>query len=228
MEFTHRLQLARDLVKALESGNEAHAEGLVAALNEAKSKALLRQLADLTRDFHSAVGGVVSDPQLLEFTRSGMPDARQRLAYVAEKTEESVHRTLSAVEDMLPIAERLVISADELDQHLMAKATPRIALLREYVSANRAYGERMRSGLTEVLMAQEFQDLTGQVIKRTIEIVSALEQRLVGVIAAEWQPTKASGAVDDPLTPQGPAVRPQAHHVQHQTDVDELLASLGV
>ena len=228
MEFTHRLQLARDLVKALESGNEAHAEGLVAALNEVKSKALLRQMADLTRDFHSAVAGVVSDPQLLELTRSGMPDARQRLAYVAEKTEESVHRTLSAVEDMLPIAERLVISADELDQHLMAKATPRIALLREYVSANRAYGERMRSGLTEVLMAQEFQDLTGQVIKRTIEIVSALEQRLVGVIAAEWQPTKASGAVDDPLTPQGPAVRPQAHHVQHQTDVDELLASLGV
>ena len=78
-------------------------------------------------------------------------------------------------------------------------------------------------------MAQEYQDLTGQVIKRTIEIVGELERGLVTLITHEWI-DKASAQMPpiDPLAPQGPALRAQANVVSVQSDVDDLLASLGV
>lgn len=221
--------MARELAQALEAGDETAAEALISELNEARSRAILRQLAELTREVHHSFHGVAADPRLLELTKHAMPDARERLSYVIEKTEESTHRTLGAVEDMLAITDRLVGNAQELHGMLGDDDSTRGGALREFVDASRAYGERMRSGLTEIMMAQEYQDLTGQVIKRTIDIVDELERGLVALITHEWvEKAEVVAEVVDGSRSHGPAVR--AHHAQinAQTDVDDLLASLGV
>lgn len=231
MPSTPRLELARELYRALAAGDEAAAESLIGELNEPNSRALLRQVAELTREVHHSFSGVASDPKLVEITRHAMPDARERLHYVIEKTAESAHRTLGAVEEMLGITAQLVANARALEAALLADGMPDHARLREFVNAGKAYGERLHGGLTEVLMAQEYQDLTGQVIKRTIDIVNELERGLVALIAHEWGDrtvaTEASVAAD-PVAAQGPAVHAQANVVSRQQDVDDLLASLGV
>ena len=224
-----RLETARELCRALDAGDEVTAELLICELNEPKSREILRQLAELTREVHHSFYGVVSDPKLVEITRHVMPDARQRLNYVIEKTEESAHRTLGAVEQMLGVTDQIIGNANALESALDVGAGLDAARLREFANASRAYGERMHGGLTEVLMAQEYQDLTGQVIKRTIEIVNELERGLVALITHEWVDRGADSPPEvDPVSPQGPAMRAQANVISQQTDVDELLASLGV
>lgn len=220
MENAERLGLARELVAALEQGREEEAAQLLRSLQDVRAKPLFRHLAELTRDVHQSLVGLSSDPHLVELTKSEMPDARNRLSYVIAKTEDSTHRTLAAVEDMMPLAERLVSGASDsaLDGNPDA--------MRAYIDEAAATGEVIRGGLTEVLMAQEFQDLTGQVIRRTIEIVGEVERKLVNLITAELPGTEHPRPV--PTGPQGPAMSNNAHAVHHQDDVDALLAELGV
>ncbi|MGE0336761.1 MAG: protein phosphatase CheZ [Gammaproteobacteria bacterium] len=229
MSSIPRLDVARELYRALEAGDEAAADLLIGELNEQKSRAILRQLAELTREVHSSFYGVASDPRLIEITKHAMPDARDRLHYVIEKTEESAHRTLGAVEEMIGVTDSMVTNAQALESAL-AQGPVDAARLRDFVDASKAYGERVQRGLTEVLMAQEYQDLTGQVIKRTIDIVNELERGLVALITHEWVDKGADATTRpvDPIAAQGPAVRGQAGVVSQQTDVDDLLASLGV
>ena len=98
--------------------------------------------------------------------------------------------------------------------------------MRAYIDEAVATGEVIRGGLTEVLMAQEFQDLTGQVIRRTIEIVGEVEKKLVGLITAEMPGTEHGRPA--PTGVQGPAIGNDPNAVHHQDDVDALLAELGV
>ncbi len=212
MEQAERLALARQLVEALERGEQEAAERCLQSLSDPRASQLLRQVAEVTRDVHKAFGGVVSDQRLYELSKHVMPDARERLSYVIEKSEESAHRTLAAVEIMLPLAERLT-AAD-----LTAPAEIREA------------GEQLRAGLTAVLMAQEYQDLTGQVIKKIIDIVEQIEQKLISLIIAERLGTNRPVAPAKPAPGEatGPAIKPAADVMNHQHDVDDLLAELGV
>ena len=205
MESAERLAWARQLVTALEEGNIEGEQACLQALQDPRALPLLRQVAEITRDVHQSLLGLSDDPQLAEIARVDMPDARQRLAYVMEKSEAAAHRTLSLVEELSPLADAL--AADTRGEIAGA-------------------GAQLRAGLTEILMAQEYQDLTGQVIRRTIDIVDRLESKLVALIAAELpsvQPRQlARGEA------QGPVVGADANAVNRQDDVDALLAELGI
>ena len=220
MENVERLGLARGLVAALEQGQEDEAAQLLRSLQDVRANPLFRHLAELTRDVHQSLVGLSTDPQLVELTKSEMPDARNRLSYVIAKTEDSTHRTLAAVEDMMPLAERLISGAAD------GALEGNVEAMRAYIDEAVATGEVIRGGLTEVLMAQEFQDLTGQVIRRTIEIVGEVEKKLVGLITAEMPGTEHGRPA--PTGVQGPAIGNDPNAVHHQDDVDALLAELGV
>jgi chemotaxis protein CheZ len=222
METAERLALARQLVAALETGNEEQIVHFLRAIQDVRSTPLIRHLAELTRDVHQSLLGISADPQLVELTKNNMPDARNRLSYVIEKTEDSAHRTLAAVEDMMPLAERLAsgASAQVLGGDPVA--------IRAYVNETAVTGEVLRGGLTEVLMAQEFQDLTGQVIRRTIDLVGEVEKKLVALITSELPAGADAIRASGPNGVNGPALRTDVGAVHHQDDVDALLAELGV
>lgn len=221
MENGKRLDLARRLVDALEEGRDDEAMEIMREIENARAKPLIRHLAELTRDVHQSLLGLSADPQLVEITKNNMPDARNRLAYVITKTEDSTHRTLAAVEDMMPMAERLISGATAE----VRSGEP--AAVKAYIDDAMATGEFLRGGLTEVLMAQEFQDLTGQVIRRTIEIVEVVEQKLIALITAELPAAAGDVVRPAPTGPTGPAMDGDAA-IRHQDDVDALLAELGV
>jgi chemotaxis protein CheZ len=233
----HRLLLARQLVAALESGDNRETDRLLSELNERHSPQLVQQLAEIARDVHDAFCSLVSDKQLLDLTKHEIPDARDRLSYVIEKSEEATHRTLTAIEALMPLGEHLRANGQEIGSLVQqltgggegaADALGR--QLAEFTSTIGAVSEQLRSGLSEIMMAQEYQDLTGQVIKRTIDLVSRVEINLIKLISPErlaaYEERRAEKL--SPEVGQGPAIRADEEVVSQQSDVDDLLADLGV
>ena len=123
----------------------------------------------------------------------------------------------------MPMAERLVSGAAAVI------AAGDVVQMKAYIEEASATGELMQGGLSEILMAQEYQDLTGQVIRRTIEIVEQVESKLVTLLTAELPTGSAREQARAPATAaQGPVIRPDASAFNQQDDVDALLAELGL
>ena len=222
------LALARRLVDAIEAGDSNHADDLIKALHDGRFDALYQEIGKLTRDVHDTFANLAGDERLVCLAQRHMPDARERLRYVVEKTEEAAARTLTAVEHMIPMSDKLVHQAVALRALMPSEGLALHGQLHTFFDLVEHDGRALRNSLTEVLMAQEYQDLTGQVIKRTIDLVGQVEGKLVELVSACGV---VSGAAVVGATPSassfGPAVREDDNVVGRQADVDELLANLG-
>jgi len=222
------LALARRLVDAIEAGDSNHADDLIKALHDGRFDALYQEIGKLTRDVHDTFANLTGDERLMSLAQHQMPDARERLRYVVEKTEEAADRTLTAVENMIPMSDNMVQQAGALRTALNSERADVHTQMHAFLDVVESDGRKLRSSLSDVLMAQEYQDLTGQVIKRTIDLVGQVEEKLVelvsacGVVASGAAPPAVSGA-----TSFGPAVREDDNIIGRQADVDELLANLG-
>lgn len=223
------LVLARRLVDAIEAGDSHHADDLIKALHDGRFDALYKEIGKLTRDVHDTFANLAGDQRLVSLAHRQMPDARERLRYVVEQTEQAADRTLTAVEHMMPLADRLVQRASALRDGLKSAPGGCDARVFDFLDIVEHDGRKLRSSLSEVLMAQEYQDLTGQVIRRTIDLVGQVEEKLVelvsacGVVASGGQ----MSSVTSSATSFGPAVREDDKVLSRQADVDELLANLG-
>jgi chemotaxis protein CheZ len=160
-----------------------------------------------------------------------IPDARLRLA----------HRTLDLVERSCPLADRVAVDAVELiDPIREARAAYRgtgvealLGRLEDYLTSVQRDGSQVRANLAEVLMAQSYQDLSGQIIRTVIKLVVELERTLsrFAELSGEGEAAKASAAsvpVSDAhgFGPAVPGVTTGAVGVQE--DVDDLLAQMGM
>lgn len=231
-------QLAEDLGRALESGDHQAAEQAINALADSRQERFVTELARCVRNLHGALHNFQFDGRLAQLS-SEIPDAKDRLNYVITLTEQAADRSLTVVEAGMPVVEDLKRQASDLATWLESDVP--CDLLRsaelEFVHFAGAAAERLGQGLNEVLMAQEFQDLTGQVIRRVIELVQEVEDGLVQIIKAT-QPALAAAAGDPGdaqarmMRGEGPQVpdaqgRTKGDVYNSQDEVDDLLASLG-
>ena len=223
------LALARRLVDAIEAGDSNHADDLIKALHDGRFDALYQEIGKLTRDVHDTFANLAGDERLVSLAQQQMPDARARLRYVVEKTEEAADRTLTAVEHMIPMSDNMVRQAAALRLAIPAERDDLQVQMFSFLDLVESDGRELRSSLSDILMAQEYQDLTGQVIKRTIDLVGQVEEKLVELVSACG--VVASGRTTTLAVPGatsfGPAVREDDNLVSRQADVDELLANLG-
>ncbi|PYG04064.1 MULTISPECIES: protein phosphatase CheZ [unclassified Thioalkalivibrio] len=248
-----RLALARELVGALEGGDEEASRRLIQELARPYERELFDELGKLTRELHEALESFRGDSRLVELAQDEIPDARERLSYVVTQTEQATHETLNAVESSLPIAEAFAGRAAELTEKWTRFRNRELSVeeFREFARELDAFFEQtgkdteeLRRLLSQVLMAQSYQDLTGQVIRRVIRLVTDLEESLVSLIrlssgrlekdaraAAEQAPEAEETAREEDRRGHGPAV-PHTQDsgtdvVQGQDEVDDLLSSLG-
>jgi chemotaxis protein CheZ len=209
------LQRARELVASLERGDEAGYETLLAQLLRERENSLFVAVARLTRELHQAITDNRLDAQLLNLARDELPDACSRLDYVVRLTEEAAHRTLDLVEQGRGSLDRLRGASA-----LLAPATPQVdaarAILDEGIAA-------LREQLSQLAQAQEYQDLSGQLIRRVTHLVRGLEGALLELLRAAGTP----GAAPAPGTLPGPAVPGLGAAPVSQQDADALLSSLG-
>lgn len=170
-----------------------------------------------------------------------MPDARVRLDHVLKLTEEAAHRTLDLVERSCPLADRLATDAVALVEPIrQAREAYRGSSVEDLLSRVEGFltsvqrdGGAVRANLAEVLMAQSYQDLSGQIIRTVIKLVVELERTLANFsqLAGENGVDVSAGtaaAVSDGRG-FGPAVPGVGSgSVGEQEDVDDLLARMGM
>lgn len=197
---------------------------------------VFNRIGQMTRAVHDSLGQLGYD-EFLEKTVSALPDAKDRLAYVANLTEQAACRVLNATDVAGPLIDGIETSAkslaDRWDLIFANQMTPeqfkqlagdtRIFLRQQLPEQTRA----THTQLTEIMMAQDFQDLTGQVIKKIVSLAQDLETGLMGLLLEVLPETRRTEQVNNLMN--GPVVKAEGRTdvVVNQEQVDDLLDSLG-
>jgi chemotaxis protein CheZ len=196
---------------------------------------ILTRIGHVTRALHDNLGNLGFD-KILEQVATDIPDARDRLNYVARMTEQAAVRVLNATDLANPLQDEMAKHAQDLKQS-WTKTLTNPSLKSEYnavaeqtlefVAVTEKNTEETKALLMEIMMAQDFQDLTGQVIKRITALAQDIEQQLVQVLI-DFSPEAVKKQSDSSLM-NGPQIDP--HNTQDvvatQAQVDDLLDSLG-
>ena len=249
LEKDSLLDNARALVAELESGNEAGAEQLIEQLGRMREQSLFHELGKMTRQLHESLNSFMLDERMQSLARSDIPDAKARLNHVIEMTESSANRTLTAVETALPVSEDLKSRASilhekwgrfrnkEMDVNEFRDMSKEID---DFLTFTNDCSGDIHNGLSDIMMAQDFQDLTGQILRRVIMLVQEVEDNLVDLVRlsggienvqkAEGKPASKPREGEDMMQGVGPAVpgvEAAGESVSGQDEVDDLLSSLG-
>jgi chemotaxis protein CheZ len=221
------------LFDSIVAANAAPAPAAEAA-NADSGADVVTRLGKLTRSLHDGLRELGYD-KMLESAASEIPGTRDRLAYVATMTEKAAQRVLGASEVAKPLQDQLAADAGALSARWDAlfATDPGVEEFKALVGQTREYlgqvPERTRATnaqLTEIMLAQDFQDLTGQVIKKISDVVHKLESQLLTLLLENAPPEKVQGAGE---MLNGPVINGQMRTdvVTSQKQVDELLESLG-
>lgn len=215
---------------ALAMTEEGQAEG-----EGAGSAKVFAQVGQMTRSLHNLLRELGLDKTLSKFSQD-LPDTRQRLNYIAEMTAQAAEKTLNAAEAAQPIQTAMAATAGDLagkwDRMLakqlgVADFKALVGDTHRYLHSVPAQADAVNARLMEIIMAQDFQDLTGQVIKKVLDAAQNLEKQLVTLLL-ETTPEEKRNAVRPGLL-EGPVINSSGRSdvVTSQEQVDELLESLG-
>jgi chemotaxis protein CheZ len=199
-------------------------------------EAMLHRIGQMTRGLHESLRELGLD-QMIEKAAQEIPDARDRLNYVATMTEQAADRVLNATDIANPLQDAIVNQAAELETrwkevmrapslkseyNVMAEET--LVFLRQTTENANA----TKAQLLDIMMAQDFQDLTGQVIKKITELAHNIEQQLISTLV-DFAPNKPVAAPEKESLLNGPQIKPEeaVNVVSNQAQVDDLLDSLG-
>ena len=211
---------------------------------------LMRRIGQLTRMLRQSMRELGLNKEI-EKAAAAIPDARDRLNYVARMTEQAAERSLNAIDRAQPLQEQLGREAEALDAKWRAwfehplgldEACDLVNVTRGYLRNVPVVTQKINAELLEIMMAQDFQDLTGQVIKKMMDVIHEVERQLFQVLLdsvpegreredmrqrleGRWQP----GVVEEDGTlTNGPQINGDADGVvSSQDQVDALLDELG-
>ncbi len=238
------LALARKLIEQIGAGEDEAAAVTIDEFTRLRELELFRELGALTRDLHEALKSFRVDTRIGEIAGTEIPDARERLNHVITLTDQAAHRTLTAIEASLPLVGEIGGTARDLRERWQRfrqrdLSVEEFRLLSQemdsFLDVVDRHGTSVQASLTDALMAQDYQDLTGQIIRRVIGLVQEVEDSLVELvrisgarIAEENRPAADKKSKEDAPKGHGPAVPGQdTGVVSGQDEVDDLLSSLG-
>lgn len=241
-----RLTLAEELIASLDQGDENQSVGLLQELCrlsdcDTPGGEVYMEVGKLTREMHESINEFVNDTRM-QSVAEDMPDARERLRHVIEMTERSAHTTMGSVETSLPMLAGLGQRAEDLNSMLATyysrcDESNGLNLIREeltdFLTSVSSDTQTISGSMNEIMMAQGYQDLTGQVIQRVIQLVQDVEHGLIGILKVGSE--RASDGMTETQMKEadrkghGPSVLEKDGNdvMQGQDDVDDLLSSLG-
>lgn len=261
---------AEQLIEELAKGDVGAALHVINELQQAKHHAFYNEIGHLTRNLHESINAfsddVKKDSHLDETTLSGMNDASDRLNYVIEITEKTSHETMDRVDTSLDLIDKLDGQSVRFKDLLSLVGQ----LEGEFDALNGVYDrtcqvkqesedtiQELKSQLTEILLAQSSQDISGQLIRRVITLLTDVQDGLVKLIDmaakveslsvaelgglkpaaslsvnnknSEKEKSAVTKETEQPPKAEGPQINAQDNPnvASGQDDVDELLSSLG-
>lgn len=241
---------AAELHKRIEAGETESALETLQELQDARDRGLYQEVGRLTRALHSAITNFHIDASPGDSVQelSEMTEATDRLGYVVALTEKAANTTLDLVEESMPVAGLLTQDASRLknewkrlvDRDMSAEEFRDLYWhLDEFFTRLNDQSQTLYNNLSSILLAQDFQDLTGQVINKVTSLVKEVEASLVDLVFMASQVDEITGivregpeAVAEPAEVsdkgEGPQINANAEGVvSSQDEVDDLLSSLG-
>jgi chemotaxis protein CheZ len=240
---------AASLKDLVDAGKFSDALQVISALNETRDKSLFQEVGRLTRSLHEAIRNFQIDtvgaesPHKDEFSKMG--DASDRLTYVVDMTNKAANKTMDLVEESMPIASEIkeeaeILKADwarlrrrEMEPDEFRELYKRMDVFLDKMTVQ---SDKVYRNLSDILMAQDFQDLTGQVIQKVTSLVKEVEENLVKLVRMAGKVDQITGTEHkfeqketDMSKGEGPQMNAEVREdvVSGQDDVDDLLSSLG-
>ncbi len=194
------------------------------------SPEVFQQLGAITRMLHDTLQQLGVMPRL-QAAADGLPDARSRLNYIASKTAQAAEKVLDSVDQAKSEHQRINAETRALAAALTADPVRAVAsgAVMNFVGDVEARTQRIDQHLTDIMLAQDFHDLTGQVVAKVVTLATDLEDSLLKLLV-QVVPPEQRAKVDTQMSGlQGPVVDGQGRTdvVTNQGEVDDLLASLG-
>ena len=248
---------ARSLINKLEQGDFPGASTAIEELTVARDRSIYREVGKLTRGLHDAIRNFDIDTSrtglAADDSGSKMANAKDRLDYVINLTQSSADKTMDMVEEGIPmvaaLGERAAALKGDWERLIRREMNPDefrslYHRIDQFLGSTQIQSGELSGKFNEILMAQDFQDLTGQVIKKVIHLVQEVEHRLVELMRVAGQVEELAGivrSVDSGETApklsesgldsaaEGPQINAEQRSdvVSGQDDVDDLLSSLG-
>jgi chemotaxis protein CheZ len=237
------------LTEALRTEDETGFFAAVDHIVHMREPGMFKELRQLTGDLQQALERFSVESRLQDIAANEIPDARARLIHVINMTDEAAHRTLDLVEQSGPLAERISRDASELMEAVESYRSkthstpgfegvvqsiesflPLFKSVEKFLPAARSDSELIRRNLADVLLAQGYQDLTGQIIRSVMKLVAELEAALANLARLSGDVVEHATMGENASAGQGPAVPgvSKGEIASGQTDVDALLSGLGM
>ena len=243
------LEDAKKLVILIENGENHAAHELLDSASGQSSIELFAEVGKLTRQLHDSLNNFQLVPRIINMANEDIPDAQTRLNYVIEATEEAANKTMDLVDNCMPIAEKLhngIVNLMPQWNRLMNRElqlgefNTLVNEMDSFLKDGNDESAKLTGLLSEVLLAQGYQDLTGQIIRRVIELVKEVEDNLVYMLTmfggVESKEADKSAEMTnkfeneaDKIKAEGPILDADSRQdvASDQDDVDDLLSSLG-
>ncbi|HMM83933.1 MAG: protein phosphatase CheZ [Gammaproteobacteria bacterium] len=192
------------------------------------SPEIFQQLGAITRQLHDTLQQLGVMPKLQQ-AADGLPDARSRLNYIANKTADAANKVLNSVDQAKAEHGHISEQTRRIAQAITADPVRAVAsgAVLNFVGDVEAATARIDRHLTDIMLAQDFHDLTGQVVAKVVALATDLEDSLIKLLVQAAPPEQAQKVEAAVLS--GPVVDPEGRTdvVKNQSEVDDLLASLG-
>jgi chemotaxis protein CheZ len=199
-------------------------------------KNMYERLGGIVRLLHDSLRELGYDRALSEAS-SQITDAQDRLEYVATLTEQAANKVLNTLDEGMPAQDKLSKQAQDMSGRWDALFAGKLSLdefkalagdSRQFSQAVSDATEAEKARLLEIMMAQDFQDITGQLIKKVVAITKTVENELAQLLRDNAPPETRAKLAEKEAAPvqlmSGPSVPSAA---LDQDNVDDLLADLG-
>ncbi|MDP3671696.1 MAG: protein phosphatase CheZ [Telluria sp.] len=224
----HRVQQAPEAAPGPDGAGSDHAEAGASA-----DKPMFERLGGIVRLLHDSLRELGYDKALTEAS-SQIVHAQDRLEYVASLTEQAANKVLNTLDDGMPAQDALSKNARQMDARWSDLFDGKLSVdqfktlagdSRQFAQDVAAASEAEKARLLEIMMAQDFQDITGQLIKKVVAITKTVEHELADLLRDNAPPEVREKFMAKPAAlMSGPSMPSVA---LDQDNVDDLLADLG-
>ncbi len=217
------MEQVQNLLDSMACGDFEKAEKAVLELSSFSNREIYSELGKITRNLHDSLIEFkkLIDPKLTSVTRDDMPEAADKLQWVMSKTDEAATKVIGIAERNLALQSGLSKSLEVVEKRIN-KLKKNTKEEKEAIASIKQGFLEMNADFVEIMLAQEFQDITGQILKKVISLVSDMEAQLVSLV-------RIFGVKGEKQTEEmaGPQIKEAENVLSGQDDVDDLLSDLG-
>jgi chemotaxis protein CheZ len=219
--------------RALEQDDEQGFGIALEGFNAAQESSLVTGVRKVASDLQAALEQFRTDSRLMDLAERQVPDARQRLLHVLKLTDDAAHHTMDLVDQSCPLVDQVAEGASRLlaaESRPAHRSRPHWSEVEAFLEETLGRMKALRSRLAEMLLAQGYQDLSGQILRSVMTLVDELEVALGNLVRlGNLQGPAGERPADGASQGFGPVVPGIAHGatVNGQQDVDAMLSGLG-